>query len=102
MDYVKAWMYSLINEKEISTYVRRILLNLLNAELPEFVKPSWLPSKREIKDLLKLENKIAIDVKFFTGTLQTKTFTLPHTCTVQQLMEQIYALPQLAQIIDRF
>jgi len=102
INYAKAWMFNLISDQQIGVYAQRILINLLNAENPEFIKPHWVPSKKEIKDLLK-DNKINLEVKFqIGGALTSKTFTLPHICKVNQLMEQIYNLPQIAQLIDKY
>jgi len=101
-DFVKSWMYLLVNDKELGIYSQRILLNILNSELPEFSKPFWVPSRKEIKDLVKFENQITVDIKLHLGTLPTKSFTLSHTCNVGQLMEQVYALPQMAQITDKY
>jgi len=96
-------MYNLIGDPHIGIYAQKILINLLNAEKPDFVKIHWLPSKKEIKDLLKLDNKISLEVKFqIGGTLTSKSFTVSHICKVSQLMEQIYNLPQMSQLTDKY
>ena len=95
-------MYLLVNDKELGVYSQRILLNIINSEQPDFSKPFWVPSRKEIKDLLKFENQITLDIKLHLTALPTKSFTVNHTCTVGQLMEQVYALPQMAQITDKY
>lgn len=101
-EYIKAWMYSLINEREIGPYARTILINVINSSLPKFNKPYWVPSKLEINNLLRFENKLSLEIKFQSGNLASKTFMVPHTSTVQYIMDQVYSQPQMEQLTDKY
>ena len=90
------------NHPDLSHYINRILINLANNELPDFKRIYWIPSRQEIRDLIKYENKIVVEVRFQTGNPPAKSFTIPYNATVRQLMEQVYSSPQLNQLIDKY
>ncbi len=95
-------MFNLISDQTIGKYAQKILTNLLSSEEPSFAKPFWLPSKKEIKDLLKQDHKILIEVTFQIGNQSSKSFTLPHFSKVEHLMEQIYNLSQISSFLDKY
>jgi len=99
-EYVKGWLYSVMEVPEIQPYVRRALLNIINGEDPAYNKPYWIPSKKEIRSLMSGSDTIELTITFQWGGQEV--MEVPHTTLVEEVMRKLYNVKALDEFIDKY
>lgn len=100
-EHVRAWLFSKISDLSLENFIKKSLMNLMNHEIPEFIKPNWTPSLIEIRERLRNEREIQIPFRFCDENSQGY-ITIHEFETVEELMNKIYDSNYLKSFEDKY
>ena len=102
INYIKAWILKRLEIPELKPKCEQILLNIINAENVDYIKPYWVPSLKEIRAIICNNGKIEVAVRFFTTENDPQIFELHQFSTVEDLMKLVYENSECIHLNDKY